>query len=356
MNTADPESAAKWLGKIPFFVHYQIYPNETSEGFADIVLPDTCQLEALDVLSSEMYHFHYPVGMQPMEYHVRQPVVKPMYERRDMREFLLELAERLGIQKEYYDQLNKPPIMTGCTPPLDREKTYTWEEVVNQYLVSKFGPDNDLEAVSKKGFVQWPKRVEEAYWRPYIKARSMIYMEFLIEHAEKLKAIISPRGIELDWRAYTPLISFFPAAPHKVEDSEFDLFAFSYRDVLFAGSHCQGLPWLRECAGMNPFSEMICMNKKTAQKKGMKEGDTIYLENTIGKKVEGKVHLIEGIHPQCVASVSHAGKWSNAQPIGKGKAPFFTALLQNDFEHWCPVTLNPEGSAKVKAIKAGDIK
>jgi anaerobic selenocysteine-containing dehydrogenase len=33
---------------------------------------------------------------------------------------------------------------------------------------------------------------------------------------------------------------------------------------------------------MKPFSEMICMNRSTADKKGLKEGDTIWLENEIG--------------------------------------------------------------------------
>ena len=37
--------------------------------------------------------------------------------------------------------------------------------------------------------------------------------------------------------------------------------------------------------------------------------------------------------------------------MAKGRAPFYTALLQNDFDHWCPIILNPEAAAKVKAYK-----
>jgi molybdopterin-containing oxidoreductase family molybdopterin binding subunit len=356
INTVDPEAAGKWLEKIPFLVHYQIYCNETSEGFADIVLPDTCTLESLDILNSELYHFHYPVGMLPMEYPLRQPVVPPMYERRNIREFIMEFADRLGIRKQFNTTLNATPVGTGCVPPLDPEKKYTWEEVCDRFLVTKFGPEHNLEWFKEHGSLQWPKRPEEVYWRPFINDRSSIYMEFLMEQGEKERAILEPRGIELDWDTFTPLISYFPAATNNIKDPEYDLFAFSYRDVLFAGSHSQGLPWLRECAQMSPYSEMFCMNVNTAKEKGIKEGDTIYLENPRGNKAKGIVHLVEGIHPQCIATIGHAGKWAQAQPLAQGKAPFFTNLLQSDFDHWCPISLNPETAAKVKAYKAKPTK
>ena len=215
MNNLDPESTARALGKIPFIVHYQIYCNETSEGFADIVLPDTGPLESFDILNSELYHFHHPIGMGPMEYHIRQPVVPALYERRTLKEFFMELADRMGLRKECNRAFNIGPTKTGCPAPLDPEKKYTWEEVCDRFLATKFGPEHNLEWFKEHGFLRWPKKPEEAYWRPFINARSCIYMEFLIEQAEDLKAILEPRGINIDLKQYTPLISYFPSAPHK---------------------------------------------------------------------------------------------------------------------------------------------
>ncbi|MDY6972396.1 MAG: molybdopterin-dependent oxidoreductase [Thermodesulfobacteriota bacterium] len=356
MNTAGHQAMAEFLGGLEFIVHYQLYCNETSDAFADIVLPDASTLETLDILQSELYHFHYPMGMLPMEYHLRQPVVQPLHERRPIREFVLDLAERLGILPQLNEALNSYPVSTGCNPPLDPEKKYTWEEICDAFLTSKFGSEHDLEWFKDHGFIRWKKRPEEPYWKPFINARSCIYMEFLIDQEKMTKAILEPVGIELDWTQYTPLISYFDAASYKVKDTEFDLIAFSYRDVLFGGTHSQGLPWLRECAKMSPHSEMFCINIDTAKNRGIQEGDMICVENERGKKVKGKVHLVEGIHPQCVASTSHAGKWSDSQPLGKGKAPFFTALLESNFDNWCPVGLNPETSARVKLYKAEDTK
>jgi molybdopterin-containing oxidoreductase family molybdopterin binding subunit len=354
MNTGDVEPVAKFLEKIPFYVHYQLYINETSEGFADIVLPDTSPMETLSCWNSEYYHFHYPVGMQPIEYHLRQPVVAPLYERRSSLAFMLQFAYQVGpdIKKKVNQAVNTVLANRGCPPVIGEDEEIAWEELTDRILKSKFGPEHDLNWFKEHGFIQWNKKPEETYWRWFINARSSIYMEHLVDYKEKLRAIVEPSGVEWDYDQATPLLSYFPAAPHRVKEPEYDLFAFSYRDVLFAGTASQGLPWLREAASMNPYSEYLVMNIGTAKEKGIEEGDTVWVENKIGSKIKAVVHLIEGIHPQCVASTSHSGKWSDAQPLGKGKGPFFSALLINDRHHWCPVTLNMETAAKVKVYKA----
>ncbi len=354
MNTGDVEPVAKFLEQIPFYVHYQLYVNETSDGFADIVLPDTSPLETLSCWNSEYYHFHCPVGMQPMEYHLRQPVVAPLYERRPSVAFALQFAYRLGpdIREKMNRTINDLLANRGCPPVVAEDEEVTWEDLTDRILKSKFGAGHDLNWFKEHGFIQWDKKPEEVYWRWFVNARSSIYLEHIVDYKEDLKAIIEPRGIEWDWEQLTPLLSYFPAAPHRVTDPQYDLFAFSYRDVLFAGTASQGLPWLREAASMNPYSEHLVMNVDTARKKGIEEGDTVSVENEIGSRIKAVVHLVEGMHPQCVASTSHSGKWSNAQPIAKGKGPFFSALLINDRHHWCPITLNMETAAKVRVDKA----
>ena len=44
-------------------------------------------------------------------------------------------------------------------------------------------------------------------------------------------------------------------------------------------------------ASLNPYTYNIAMNAETAKKKGIKDGDTICLENRFGDKQTGKVKL-----------------------------------------------------------------
>ena len=85
----------------------------------------------------------------------------------------------------------------------------------DRLLKNKFGPNHGLDWFREHGFITWPKKVEEVYWRPFINARSSIYMEFLLDQREKLEKICNPHGINLDWDQYTPLPSWFPSIVQK---------------------------------------------------------------------------------------------------------------------------------------------
>jgi hypothetical protein len=52
-----------------------------------------------------------------------------------------------------------------------------------------FGEEHDIEYFKKYGFVRWPKKVEEAYWRYFIDARTQIYLEYMIDAKEQMKKI-----------------------------------------------------------------------------------------------------------------------------------------------------------------------
>ena len=76
-------------------------------------------------------------------------------------------------------------------------------------------------------------------------------------------------GVELEWEQFTPLISYFPPQVAKEETSEFDLYSFSYRDILHNGTYTMEMPWLDEVSQMNPYTYNITMNADTAKKKGL---------------------------------------------------------------------------------------
>ncbi|MDB4444001.1 molybdopterin-dependent oxidoreductase [bacterium] len=339
-----------------FIVIADIYNTETTEGFADIVLPDASWLESYDIANSWLgFIFNHPVGMLRQEFAIRQPVVEPLYERRYFIEVSLELCDRLGIRENWNKAVNTIFERDGVPKdkfiPLDSNLSY--QEFMDWLLKAYYGPKHGLDYFKEHGHINWPKKVEEAYWRHYTNARAMIYSEYLIDQAEKAKAIAEPRGIEVEWEQYTPFPTYFPNALEKAKakDSSYDLFSFSFKDMLHTSSMSHGIPWLDEMSEHSPYHYFVLMNTKMAKKKGIKDGDIIVIENDKGYKSKGQVHTIEGIHPQALGFLVGAGGWARDRPESKRLGSHYNNLLYHDLNHVCPITLNAEGGAAVKVYK-----
>ena len=158
-------------------------------------------------------------------------------------------------------------------------------------------------------------------------------------------------GVELDWEQFTPLLSYFTPQVAKEVNSEYDLYCFSYRDILHTGTYTMELPWLDEVSQLNPYTYNITMNADTAKSKGLKDGDLICLESPTGRKVTGTLKTMQGQHPKTVAIAACSGAWAKGMPIAYGKGTNFNILLESDFKHACPVSWSQETAATVKVYK-----
>jgi anaerobic selenocysteine-containing dehydrogenase len=197
----------------------------------------------------------------------------------------------------------------------------------------------------------WPKKVEETYWRCFTDARVPVYLEFMIGMKEKIKAIADRIGINLHWEQYTPFVSWFPCGPHRVDDPSYDLYCFSYRDILHTGSATMEQPWLDEASKMNPYTYSATMNVQTAREKGLKDGDPVEIESSQGGKVRGTLKLMKGQHPETVGIAGTAGHWAKGQPIAYNKGINFNFLMGVRFEECDPITFNIETCVKIKIKK-----
>ena len=92
------------------------------------------------------------------------------------------------------------------------------------------------------------------------------------------------------------------------------------------------------------------MNVATAKEKGIRDGDTICLENRWGDKIVGRVKLTQFTHPKVVAAVG-LGSWARGNPISRGKGVNPNALIRGDQHHFCPISGSAEPSVRVKAYK-----
>ncbi len=355
ISTANPDLIAESLKKIPFIVQFDLFSNEFAEGFTDILLPDTCYLETLTWKDGETFWFNYPVGMEPWCFHISQPVVKPQYQRRFCIDVCWELVDRVGKRAELNEYWNRYYAFDEANK-LKPTEQITWEQLGDKVLKYWFGIEHDLDWFRQHGFISWDKQVEEAYWRHFLDIRIPIYLEFLIDQGRKVKEITEEVGISLDWKQYTPLVDWFPCPPNTVVDPQYDLYCFSYRDILHTGSTSMEIPWLDEASLMNPYTYNITMNPDTARKNGLKDRDEMEIESVHGRKIKGILKTMQGQHPQTVAIAACSGHWARGLPIAKGKGTNFDILLELDLKHMDPVCLNIETCVRVKVRKANHVR
>lgn len=348
LSVANPDTVGEALQEIPFIVVYDIFNNELTEGFADIVLPGVSYLEDLDASGFAGQNFNHAFGTADWCYHVVQPVVELKGERRRWQQVLFDIASRLGLQEKYLDNINKSlHLEEYAFKPGDK---YSGEELVDRLAKKLFGKEHGWEWFKEHGFMRWPKKVEDAYWRYLVDARVPIYLEYLVEIGEKIKEINEETGLGIRLEQYTPLISWTPASIHRVEDS-YDLYCFSYRDILHTGSSTMEQPWLDEASQMNPYTYSITLSQSTANKQGLKDDDIIEVTSAGGRKVTGQLKVMEGQHPKVLGIAACSGHWAKGQPVARGKGTNFDTLLEIDQDHLDPVCTTIETCARVKIRK-----
>jgi molybdopterin-containing oxidoreductase family molybdopterin binding subunit len=345
MSLGNSETVAETLQRIPFIVSFDIALTEFSE-FADLVLPDTSYLESLDAHAAYQIYNH-PAGLGDWSWPIQQPVVTPGKGRRSASEVLIDIADRLGIREELNAALNAQLQLDGPYR-LGFKTRYSYEEICDRELRSVFGPERGLDWFKAHGVLSWPKRVEEVYWRPFLDVRVPIYWEFMLALNAGAKPIAEACGLRWEDDYYEPLPRWLPCASHEVEDPSYDLYGIYYRDTIHTNGFTHENPWLDEAARLDPFSYAIAVNAAVAGRKGLREGQAVWLESPAGRRVRGRVHLTETIHPECLGVGGCAGHWAKTLPIARGKGVFFNELLEIDWAHMSPANLNLDTCVRLR--------
>jgi molybdopterin-containing oxidoreductase family molybdopterin binding subunit len=350
MAIADPKVWEKAFKDDIFTVTFSLYLDESAE-FADIVLPDTCYLERFDIKADREASFS-PVD--EWAWHIRQPVVEPLFQRRPGQEVLLEIAERLDMLGDMYRMINRQFDMKAPYT-LDPTKKYTWEEIVDYGLKGYFGPEHGLDWFKENGLIHWPKKVEEVYWRPFVKGRAPIYFDYFKTVGEQIEQVKKEHNIPgFDTADFQPIPDWKPCASYEERRPEYDLYGIYYRVPFHTCTATANNPWLDEVSRLDPYTNNIAINTGTAKKKGIKDGDRVVIESAgTGHKVEGRATLTEAIHPEVIAYTCSGGHWAKRLPIasqaGKGVCPEW--LIPLSWDHIDTVSLNLDLCVKVKVTK-----
>ena len=351
MSLANKDVVANSLTRLDFMVSFDLFLTETS-NFADIVLPDRGYLGSYNPRPNFPFIFNHPAGMGDWSWSIQQPIVEPQGQERGFADVIIDLADRAGFLADMNAAFN---AILDLRPPyrLEVGRKYRYEEICDADLKNNFGAGRGLEWFKTNGVVSWPKKPEEVYWRVFSDARVPIYWEWMPALREKIAAIAEPRGLMIPEDHYQPLANWLPCPSHECQAPGFDLYSFYYRDTLHTNSFTMENPWLDEAAQLDPFSYNIAINAETGRRKGLADGASVWVENEKGRRIKGRVHLTEAIHPEGLGIAALCGHWSDGMPVAKGKGVFYNELLELDWERINPVNLSLDLCVRVKVTPTG---
>ena len=379
MTFANPRAVEQALRGV-FQVSFSLFLDESSY-LSDIILPAASYLERLSH-TADWLASNAPVG--EWSYHLRQPVVDTIGQRRQTCEVLLELAERLAMRDELYAFIN---LMWKLQPPhaLDPSRHYSWEEVVDRRYKSLLGEEHGVAWFKENGVLKWPKKVEEVYWKPFSQARIPIYFEWFKTLGEKVAAKAQELGLDLDTSAFQPLPEWRPCRSHmgegggwrvkgegdmgegegwtrnaepgtrNPEGDGFDLQAIYYKFPMqtFGGTYDN--PWLDEVCQIDRFAYGVAINAGTAQRKGIGEGDWVDITSeATGHTIRGRAAVTEGIHPGVIAMAGCGGHWSRYMPVAgqMGRGLCFEWLMPVGLDNLDIPSLTQDQCVRVRVAKA----
>jgi phenylacetyl-CoA:acceptor oxidoreductase len=286
---------------------------------------------------------------------LRQPVVEPVHNTRDISDIATELADRIGILSEYNKAVNES---LGLTPPyqLEPDKKYDWTDIVNRQCLSATGGAHDLEWFKEHCVLEEPLPVEGQYdVHLQMKAKNLRYPIPYFEQAKRAGEELARNltSVGIDWwptGEYVPLPIYLPSILDQVPP-EYDFYVTFTRLVQFSTGLDVDVPWLLELTDQFPGKAEILMHAEAARGRGINEGDEVWLESEVGR-VRGRVKLSQGLRPDTVVIPGQFGYWST--PVAKDKGwVSLTALLPIRYSWTDPVCGTMQGSVvKAKIYKA----
>ncbi|MBI2918509.1 MAG: molybdopterin-dependent oxidoreductase [Chloroflexi bacterium] len=342
LSVGDLERSAAYYRKA-FVVLLDQYMNETAQ-FADIVLPSQMPLETHNLTNVKAGDTYVGLIYSP-------PAIEPMYEARGWIEVLIDLAERCGFLHGEGGLNYWINMMQQLPPPyaLGLEDCYTPAEILERIAKRHIGEEGWRTLVSEG--IYWRKLPAKERYMPYRPHRLPFYQELILGAGESLVATLKEIGAydklagEIDFSHYTAVPTYKPARIHEAspDTSGFDLYAVNGKTVLFTFGRSAFNPWLMEVAEMLPGPLSVGIHEATAARKGIRDGQRIWVESEAGK-VLGTAKCTKAVHPECLSIAGTLGHWCE-HPVAKGKGTHFNSLLSVGLKNMDPVFTTYQGVA-----------
>ena len=339
-NSFTPEIVAQAYKKIPLIVAFALEMDETT-SLADVVFPDVHQFERL---AENLYLRPEELGY----WYCAKPAVSPPFDApydklMSNAQILLEIAKRAGFLGDVYGAINRIWEIKGTPFELDPKKEYAYHELVDIRLRSWLGPEHDLQwLLSDEGGLLIPGTKNEAKYKGSTRDGKLhLYYEFMAGAGEAVKSVTDQMELQWDTSDYEPLPSWKPCSSYSSRGGEFDLYAINYKVPMQAHSVGRSNPALRQLVNRHGLDAAL-INPLTAERKGIRDGDQIWVESAKGNKIKTNVRLSERVHPEVIATLQHR--------LAKGAD--FNSLVSLDKETFDFVSCAIDSCILVKAYKA----
>lgn len=296
MSVPNTAKSIKALRNMEFVMAIDPYLSETAQC-ADLVIPGTHFLERYDLTANWVA---FP------SISLRQPVIKPLHGGPTESEFIMALAQRLGLPgfDMSYEALLDAELRAGAGISLDELKKLPG-------------------AVWNKGPTRYHKYLEKGFATPSGK------FEFY-------SGAMAAKGLNpLPQLTET---GFKPPA-------DFPLALINWKCIEHTHTRTQNNPWLMEMQGDNP----LWMHPAAADRLGLKAGDQVRIESAAGAGY-GTLRITPEIHPDAVGMTYGFGQ----KGLGRIARDKGTAL--NTFYEGKAETLSGQAVVKeawVRVAKAG---
>ncbi|MBI3016278.1 MAG: molybdopterin-dependent oxidoreductase, partial [Candidatus Tectomicrobia bacterium] len=352
------------------FVFALSYSFDEPTELADVVLPETTSLERWSCGGGAALIDTKAGPKNAVARLIARPVVKPLYDTRQVDEVFMELGRRIGILfgpggiNDLFNSGRYAPPRVQDPYKLALDRQYTPKEIVNLVVKSDFGPKADPEALRNKASCL-VKYLPHKLFYPYTgfpagKTRYPIYQDYLKRAGEELYANLKAAGATLPgWKLDAMIAHYQPVPvwlePNRSAPAGYDLYAINWKTAQFsfgAGATLEN-PWLQEVsAQFDPYVLVVCLNRKTARARGLRDGDEVWVESMYGGKVRGKVKISDLFHTEAVGIAGNYGHISKQMNPGARVGIHFNTLMSTEPGDIDPISGGFDGAPKVRLYKA----
>ncbi len=322
VTVADPIKMKEAMKKLDLIVVNDIYMSECAM-MADVVIPEATYLERDEGIMDK--------SSKSPAYMMRNKVVEPINNTLSTAQIFRKLAKKLDVDSKY-----------------------KWDNMTQFRVHQARGNTDLLENLAKKGYVSFgiPSLLyrEKAYVNKFIskypQASSYVDKDGLMTSMLKFK---TPSGkielfsqkVENEFPGYgVPAIDDFDVA------KGYPYIITSGKTAIHTNGHTQNIPYLNQLMSDNP----VWVNPITAKKEGIKTGDKIFLENSIGKE-KATVFVTEGIRPDTLFVYMGFGRESEKLTRTNGIGTSQSKLLSLNKGPVCSTMITNIGVKIVKRSK-----
>jgi phenylacetyl-CoA:acceptor oxidoreductase len=322
------------LARFPFVAAFAYTPDETN-WYADLLLPEATDLESLQLyrIGGTKYIEQY---WQHTGWALRQPVVEPPCDTRDLTDVATELAARVGLLDEYLEAVNRGAGTTvalrgagwnvalapGTRPPAAE----IWDRVCRAATrsLTAGAEERGLDWFRRHGAFVVPFPAQEYYLHATMAAQGLRYelpyQERIQRIGAELAARLHERGItwwdvQLEEYQALPRWKDFPgiwrqaALRHGRRPEEFPFWLLTSRSMQYSWGANVSLPVLADAARHVAGHFGVLLNRTAARRLGIDDGELVELESPTGR-TQGRAILREGVRPDVAVVLQQFGHWA----------------------------------------------